>query len=136
MSYSIADIKIGDVIRFTSLSNSDDNIYYGKVISKCSYDLAKTYGDLTAMFNNVGLYIDNSGVNIEDLHYILVKLIDLNDGDKFIIPFAIEWIHTITLVETENKTLVMVYEAGENDQTKIITALKDAGYIAKIERIY
>jgi len=136
MAYTVSDIKIGDIVRFTSIANNDDNIYYGKIISKCSYELAKSYSDIVTMYNNISIYLQGEVPDIEELNYILIKLMDSNNEDKYIIAFAIEWIDTITLIEAENKMLITVYEAGESDKNNILSALKDAGYIAKVEKIY
>jgi len=132
------DININDVITFSSKSLNDDNVYYGKVISKCSFDLAKTYGDVVAMYNNVSLDANEPALGpIDTLNYILLRLMENGTNEeKFIIPFALEWMDTVSLVSERKRMTITVFDADVGDSAAILAALKSIGKIAKVENVY
>lgn len=144
MADLISDVKINDTIKFKSKANNDPTEYYGKVVSMCSYDLAKTYNDVHSYNNNVAIFdVVNGEITppVEECEFIIVRLLEQSQESlpKYLISFAKEWIEptSFIIVSVFSRIDLTVFSvSSEADGENILAALKQAGYIAKITKSY
>jgi hypothetical protein len=126
------DPQVGDVIRFASLSSHDTNTYYGKVVSRCSYEVAKFYNDITGY--NTQIQSEISGIGDYDTHtYIIVELMEpITDNTITMVSFAIPWIDPAAyfVVSTQKRLYITVFDADETNLTEIIGILAAANWKA------
>lgn len=133
-----SDAVIGDEISFKSKSASDLNNYRGKVLGITTVEVAKSYTDVFTYNSNVQA-VDGNVPSTELLVFMLIKLLEPISGiDKYIIPFAQEWIldATFDIINTASKVDITVFDADDTNSQSIIDLLRGGGFKAKVTRIY
>ena len=113
-------VVVGEHIRFRTISPHDTTIYTGQVISIGNYAVAKIFGDVAAIHQDM-LQQNPELVDVSLLKYLIVEC-----HDKKRRPFAIEWIQDgkVSIVETGNTKLIRIYNTSPTNIKQIIALLR------------
>jgi hypothetical protein len=134
----VSDIVIGQTIEFQSKAANDNNVYHGKVIALATSDMAKSYADIFTYNANVQT-VDSTVPEITLLEFVIIQLTEpLSDGsNKYIIPFAKEWIlaATLNIISTDKVAIIKIYEVDATNVQDVIDLLKSAGFKARVEEL-
>lgn len=127
-----SELKIGDTIRFRSMSPHDNVLWYGKISSICDYKIAKNFDDVDQYYQDVQREMRNLKAK-ESLSYILLEVME-NQAIQTVRAFATEWIDLTTLERVMENTYVdiRVYDIEAEKITDIMRMLKANGYIADV----
>lgn len=123
-----SSISIGDTIRFKTMNPHDNVVWTGVVSSICSYNVAKIYGDVDAIFQEVQREL-RTLESKERLKYLLVEVLENGEVPTMRV-FALEWIDKSTLEKIEENSHVdfRVYDLDPSKINDILKALTAMGY--------
>lgn len=123
-----SDLKVGETIRFKTLSPHDNVLWTGKISSLCDYDVAKTFQDVDTYYWDVKKVNPELGTK-EALHYFLLKVLE-NELQATTRVFALEWIDPSTLERIMENTYkdVRIYDIDSSKVEDILNLIKSHGY--------
>lgn len=134
---TIDDIKMGSVISFRSKAVNDNNFYHGKVVGFTTSEIAKSYADIYT-YNTSVQSADNTVPVVTLQTFLMMQLIEpVDNTEKYLIPFSLEWISTPTLniIASDRIALVKIYEVDEANIQDVINVLASAGFKAKVDSL-
>lgn len=122
------DVQVGDKIKFRTINTYDTNVWSGDVVGFCNYTMAKAYTDVVAYHTNV-LKDNDIPDPVTELDYMIVKTIE-----GAFRAFAIEWVQptTLVIVDTTSNVTIKVFNVPSEEQTTILTLLRDNNYKCSI----
>jgi len=118
---SVDDINVGDTIRFKTYDPHDNVYWVGKVISLCTYDIARQYNG-----SNVDNYyqeVKRVMPELKDKTNLNYFLLQVNQGENTdTIVFAKEWVEPSTLehVDTTSYYDLRIYGIDSSKLQDII----------------
>ena len=125
-------IKIGDTVRFNTISPHDTFKWCGVVRGIVGYEVARTLEDIDSYYNDVKrVHRDISAK--ESMKYLLLAIDENNTGTPKIRVFAVEWINTSTfeIVSENTHTDIRIYDIPESKLGDIVNMIRSAGYVAE-----
>lgn len=137
---TLDDLRIGQIVSFTSKSSSDPNHYYGKIEGFVTYDVAKSLVDVIT-YNSAVQTADITIPSVDQLSYVMIKLLEQPiDGigkDKYMIPFAEEWIDltSLVIIETNQSAIIKVHEITTLNVNDLLNYLRAGGYKVRLEKL-
>ena len=116
-------LNINIEVKFTLKSLVDKQVWRGRIIGVCGFDVAMQYNDVVATHNNMPSSVAKQ--EPVSLTYILVKC---TDGQ--IRPFATVWINESEFERTDNVTdvTVIIHNVTDTSKAKILTEIRDLGF--------
>lgn len=116
-------LNINIEVKFTLKSLVDKQVWRGRIIGVCGFDVAMQYNDVVATHNNMPSSVAKQ--EPVSLTYILVKC---TDGQ--IRPFSTAWINESEFERTDNVTdvTVIIHNVTDTSKAKILTEIRDLGF--------
>lgn len=116
-------LNINIEVKFTLKSLVDKQVWRGRIIGVCGFDVAMQYNDVVATHNNMPAAVAKQ--EPVSLTYILLKC---TDGQ--IRPFATAWINESEFERTDNVTdvTVIIHNVTDTSKAKILTEIRDLGF--------
>lgn len=131
---SLDSIKVGDEIRFKTISPHDNVVWSGKVTAICGYAIARNFYDVDTYYADVKKY-DNTVVDKEAAEYLIVQ-VKLSDSATSMVAFAKDWIDISTLehIVTNDYYDIRIYNIDSSKVNDILNYIQTlhAGYVAEI----
>lgn len=131
---SIDNVKLGDTIRFKTLSAHDNVVWTGDVVSTCNYEIARRMYDVDAYYSEMKRSVP-SLTSKESLTYFIIEVTQSNNS-SVLVAIAKEWIDQSTLEKVNENTYtdIRLYNIDANKVKDILSYIKTAypGYNAEI----
>lgn len=131
---SVDDVKLGDTIRFKTLSTHDNVVWTGEVVSTCNYEIARQMYDVDAYYSEMKRSV-SSLTSKESLTYFIIKVTQ-SDNSSVLVAIAKEWIDQSTLEKVNENTYtdIRLYNIDASKAKDILSYIKTAypGYNAEI----
>lgn len=134
----VSQIINGDIITFQSLATNDATNYRGQVVGFVTLDVAKGFGDVFA-YNAACMSANPNVPSSELLDFMLIKLLERPSvgfgHDKYIIPFAKEWINpaTFNIVAVDKAVIMKIYEVDQTNVQNLIDYLRAGTWKVRVE---
>lgn len=129
------ECKIGDMVKFTTISPTDNVVYVGRIVSVGDYAAAKAYADVAAMHQGM-LQTNPDLANVEDMFFLIVEL-----PDKRRLPFAydrlnseLSWFENNELVEIDKTTdyFLRLHVDDQQSLQHALALLRENGFLCSI----
>lgn len=117
---TVSSVSVGERIQFRTISPHDTTVYVGDVICIGNYDVAKVFGDVSALHQDM-LQQDPNLPDDTLLNYLIVEC-----HDKKRRPFAFNWIQEgkVGIVSLGITKLIRVYNTSADDVKQIMALLR------------
>jgi hypothetical protein len=121
-------LKLGENVKFKTLSNYDGKLWNGTVTGLLTYDDAVLREDILPVYREMAKSIANLAP-IEDLHYASMRIMENNGISTFKI-IALEFIDPSTLVVNDvyEEIDIRIYGSAATEIPTILNLLKIHGY--------
>lgn len=128
----LTSANVGSKIAFQSKNTKDAVVYEGICAAICDYNLAATFGDLTA-YNATVQQSDPTVGAVNTLNWFIISLIN-GSGQTQSYAFAQEWISPGTFSIIQDKIIVHidVYDSPTGNHQLILNLLLANNYTAFI----
>ena len=132
-------VKVGDQIKFTTISIKDTTVYSGKVIGIGDFATARVYGDVASahLVMEQGMSQIDSSVTLIDVTKQTFLIVKCYDG--VVRPFAFEWLKDdmgnygkVTVIEPGAIYAIKLYDASASDASSALNVLRAKGYVCKL----
>lgn len=129
-----SECAIGNYIKFAVISNLDNNIYSGRIVSICDYDTARIYSDVAATHQEMlqsGIEFD---IDITQMRFIIVQCYDDVRRAFAFDPNGQSWFYgnRVKLIDPGSTYFIKVFNSTKDDVLAAVTLLRDRGYVCKI----
>ena len=135
------EVKLGDVIRFKTISLRDTNTYSGTVIGIVDFERARTYGDVTAthleMDQGASMSDQLKENGLDDVTLQNFLIVNVSNGE--ITPFAFQWLKTVSgeygqveVIEVGSTYTIRLYNVNTEEASNALNLLKSSGFVCKL----
>lgn len=125
-------VKLGDTVRFNTISPHDTVKWAGVVKAICDYNVARLFEDIDTYYYDVKKSSQELGAK-ESLKYLVLDVDENGTGVTTTRVFAVEWINLSTFEIISENTYVdlRIYDIPESKVSDIVRLIQSAGYIAE-----
>lgn len=134
----VEQCKLGDTIRFKTISNVDVNVYSGKVIGIVDFERARTYGDVAAthlqMEQGASLNGKEELIDVTQQKFLIVSC---SSGE--VIPFGFEWLQStdneqgvVERIAVGYTYTIRLYNVSSAEAATAMNLLRQNGYVCKL----
>lgn len=136
---ALSDIRIGQVVRFRTISPHDNVVWNGRIVSICDYDTARQMADVDPMYKDVKTVLPTMDIR-EELTYIALMVQEDSEveNSKVRRVFALDWIDksTFEFISVNSYVDYRVFNVSSDRVQDILDLLLAHGYNAQITKTF